>query len=61
MVVSEKSSKIFKSNLISCYTKDLYIVMIWFRLCVRVTKAAKMYYKHGRDFITIVKIFLEWL
>ena len=50
MAVYQKPTKILKSNLISFYTKVLYIVMIRFRSCVWVTKTAKMYYKHGPRF-----------
>ena len=41
MVVSQKPTKIFKSNLILCHTKDLYNVMIQLKSCVWINKAAK--------------------
>ena len=59
MVVSQEKTKIFKSNLISCYTKDLYIVMIQFKFCVWITKLLKCITNMGRGFIAVVTISLE--
>ena len=41
MVESHKPTKIFKWNLISCYTKDPYIAMMQFKSCLWITKIAK--------------------
>ena len=55
MVVSQKPTKIFKSNLISCYTKDLYIVMMQYKSCARITQTAN-------DLLqTWVAVLLQWL
>ena len=50
MVVSQILTKIFKSNLIPCYNKDLCIVMIQSKSCLWITKTAKMHYKYGPRF-----------
>ena len=51
MVASQKPTKIFKSNLISCCTKDPYIVIIQFMSCVWITKTAKNLFQTWAAFL----------